>query len=198
MIDSMVTEASIRDNLLRNVAMDYLLKIHKANNDCDNFIQEFEDLSKNEKHIKEIKDLYKSIKGLQPKNKLPHLVLENSAGDSITLKDIANNEHAIFYFWTADQKRHFKNIQKQVTKLKTTYPDYKFVGINLKTGKSEWNRILQEADLDRSNQFRSLDFKTLQRTLILDHINKCIVTEDTLISNAFGNIYTSFDDMTKS
>ena len=192
LIDSMVTVNHLRDNLLRNVTMDFLLKMHMANEECNRFVEDFETLSGNDAHIEEIKHLYRGIKDLQPNKELPHLVLEDSEGNTTTLKEISKDRNTVFYFWTADQKRHFKNISKQVKKLQKLHPKHRFVGINISTPRPEWNAALQETELDLSNQYRGEDFETVQNTLIVDHLNKCVVTEDTLIVNAFGNLYASF------
>ncbi|MEM8927564.1 MAG: transaldolase [Bacteroidota bacterium] len=197
MIDSLVTEEHLRDNLLRNVAMDFLLKVHMANDECDKFVQDFESFSNNEAHVEEIKYLFKGIKSLQPNKALPHLVLEDSQGNTTTLKEISRDGNTVFYFWTADQKRHFKNVSKQVKKLKKLHPEHRFVGINLSTAKPEWNAILQATDFDLRNQYRGENFETVQNTLIVDHLNKCVVTKDTLIVNAFGNLYASFEPKKK-
>jgi hypothetical protein len=197
MIDSLVSEDHLRDNLLRNVAMDYLLKVHMANDDCSKFVQDFEALSKNDAHVEEIKHLFEGIKNLQPKKELPHLVLEDAEGNTTTLKEISQDGNTVFYFWTADQKRHFKNVMKQVVKLRKAHPEHKFVGINLRTTRPEWTNMLQETNLDPSLQFRCADFKTVQNTLIVDHLNKCVVSEDTLIVNAFGHLYASFEPTKK-
>lgn len=191
-IDSLVTEDHLRDNLLRNVAMDYLLKVHLVSDDCNKFLEDFEELSNNEEHVAEIKHLSEGIKNLQPKNELPHLVLEDVKGNTTTIKDISKDEKTVFYFWTADQKKHFKNVTTQVAKLKKLHPEYKFVGINLMTTNAEWSAMLEESNLNMKNQYRGLDFKTVQNTLIVNHLNKCVVSEDTLIVNAFGNLYASF------
>lgn len=197
MIDSMVEEKGLRDNLLRNVAMDYLLKVHMANEDCNKFIKDFEELSSNDEHIEEIKYLYKGIQSLQPENELPHLVLEDPDGNTTTLKQISKDRNTVFYFWTANQKRHFRNVNKHIAKLKKLHPDHKFVGINLRTGKAQWLSMLNESQLDLSEQYRGEDFKTVQEVLIVDNLNKCVVTEDTLIVDAFGNLYASFEPTKK-
>ncbi len=193
MIDSLVKEESLRDNLLRNVAMDYLLKVHMANDECDKFIQDFERLSSNTAHIEEIKHLYKGIQGLQPNSELPHLTLEDTEGNVTTLKEISkHHKHTVFYFWTADQKRHFRNVIKHVAKLKKMYPKHKFVGINLRTGKANWLATLEDGNFDLDEHYWGGDFKMVQNTLIVDHLNKCIITQDTLILDAFGHLYASF------
>jgi len=192
MIDSLVEEEHLRDNLLRNVAMDFLLKVHMVSDDCDKFIDEFEELSGNEKHIGEIKHLYKGIQNLQPTKELPHLVLEDADGNTTTLKEISKGGNTVFYFWTADQKRHFKNVTKHVAKLKKLHPKYEFIGVNLKTTKLQWITILDDSELDKKRQYWGGDFKAVQNALIVDHLNKCIVSQDTLIVNAFANLYMSF------
>lgn len=192
-IDSLVDENHLRDNLLRNVAMDYLLKVHVANEDCYQFIKDFEGLSNNTSHEEEINHLYKGIQGLQPNRNLPHLVLEDANGKTTTLKEISKNNKTVFYFWTADQKRHFRNVMKQVAKLRSMYPEYKFIGINLRTTKGEWETILAERGLNREEQFRGADFETVQNTLIVDHLNKCVIAKDSLIVDAFGNLYVSLN-----
>ena len=197
MIDSLVTEKSLRDNLLRNVAMDYLLKVHVANEECDKFVQDFAALSNNEGHVNEIEHLFKGIRSLQPNKELPHLVLQDTEGNTTTLKEITKDKNTVFYFWTADQKRHFRNVNRHVAKLKKKYPQHKFVGINLRTTEPEWNTMIEENNLNKNEQFRCADFKTVQNTLIVDHLNKCVVTEDTLIVNAFGNLYASFEPIKK-
>lgn len=193
MIDSMVKEDHLRDNLLRNVAMDYLLKVHMANEECNKFVEDFEALSSNEAHVEEIKHLFSGIQGLQPNRELPHLVLEDAEGNTKTLKEISKDENTVFYFWTADQRRHFRNILRQVAKLKKSHPDHRFIGINLRTTHPEWTTILKDTKLDTENQFRCSDFRTVQNTLIVDDLNKCVISKDTLIVDAFGNLYASFE-----
>ena len=196
-IDSLITQEQLRDNLLRNVAMDYLLKVHAANEDCNKFVLDFEELSNNTDHVEEIKHLFKGIKTLQPNNELPHLVLEDIDGNSTTLREVSQNNNTVFYFWTADQRKHFRNVIKHVSKLKTSHPNHQFVGINLRTTKAQWETILEETGLNPEEQFRGADFETVQNTLIVDHLNKCVIADDTLIVDAFGHLYASFEPSKK-
>ena len=197
MIDSLVQEKHLRENLLRNVAMDFLLKVHIANDESTAFIEDFEKLSDSDDHINEIKELYQGIKGLQPENELPHLVLEGNEGRSTTLKEIAKDQNTVFYFWTADQKRHFKNVLQQVERLKELHPEHRFIGINLRTDKTQWLAMLNKHGLKKAEHYRSDNFKTVQHTLMLDHLNKCIITEDTMIVDAFGNLFASLEPSKK-
>lgn len=193
LIDSLVTETELRDNLFRNVAMDYLLKVHESNSDCDKFISKFEKLCSNEAHVSEIKHLYEGIKSLQPKNEIPDIPVQDIAGNTSSLKEISKNNNVVFYFWTGTQRRHFKNVTKHVKKLEKLHPDHKFVGINLRTTRDQWMHMMAENNVDTLNQYWGKDFEQVQNALIIDGLNKCVITEDTLIVDAFANLYASFD-----
>ncbi|AWX46335.1 hypothetical protein HME9304_03368 [Flagellimonas maritima] len=192
LVDSLVKEPELRDILFRNIAMDYLLKEHSSDEESQIFLNKFEALSTNETHKEEIADVYKGIKNLQPKSKLPNLILTNTANEKVSLNEISKNKKTVFYFWTASQKRHFKNVIKHVSNLEKKFPEYNFVGINLKTSFPQWVSIIEEHKLNKENQFHGYDFKEIQTTMIIDGLNKCVITEDTLIVDAFANLYTSF------
>ncbi len=192
MIDSLVKEEELRNVLFRNVAMDYLLKEHMANQDCDKFIKKFSQLSSNERHIDEINDLYYGIQSLQPNKTLPNVSFLNTEGEKVALKDITNDGETVFYFWSGTQKGHFKNVSRHVEKLKNKHPEHKFVGINIRTPHAKWVQLVKENKLDSLTQFRGEDFDEIQRSFILSNLNKCVIAKDTIVVNAFANLYSSF------
>ncbi|MBT8237645.1 MAG: transaldolase [Croceitalea sp.] len=198
MIDSLVVEKELRNNLFRNVTMDYLLKMHDSSDDCDKFISDFEQLSSNESHKEEITNLYRGIKNLQAHKEIPHLLVQDVNGQETTLKNIAKNDKTVFYFWTGSQKRHFKNVSKHIARLEIDYPEYSFVGINLRTGHPQWLSMLAENKVDTKNQYWGKDFEAIQNTLIIDGLNKCLITEDSLIVDAFANLYRNFRPQKKA
>lgn len=192
LVDSLVKEEDLRNLLFRNIAMDYLLKEHKANEECQIFIDKFQTLSTNKEHKDEISHLYEGIQNLQPNDVLPDIVVKDVDNNEHSLKEISKNTNTVFYFWSGVQKGHFKNINSYIEKLKEKHPDYKFVGINLRTSHSQWMDMLAEGRLDRSNQFYSDNFKDIQTAMIIDDMNKCVIAKDTLIVDAFANLYYSF------
>lgn len=198
LIDSLVQEKNLRDNLFRNVTMDYLLKVHEVSEECDRFIADFQSLSENQYHKEEITNLYRGIKNLQANKEVPELLLESNSGQKTSLREIAQNNNTVFYFWTATQKRHFKNVIKHVKKLQKSHPQYNYVGINLKTSKPQWQAMVKEYELDTLNQFWGGDFERIQQSLIVDGLNKCVITEDALIVDAFANLYQSFSSNKKA
>ncbi|TKD65880.1 transaldolase [Flavobacterium sp. ASW18X] len=188
-IDSIVVEEKLRNNLFRNIAMDYLLKEHEASESCRDFIREFEELCTNPAYVTEINDLYGNIKSLQAENTLPELTVQCVQGIPKTLSELAKDRKTVFYFWTADRKRHFRNATNRINKLEQEYPDIQFIGINLKTGNDEWQKLMAEKNMNTKNQYWASDFEMAQKKLIVDNLNKCILAKDAKVVNGFSNIY---------
>lgn len=192
LVDSLVDEQDIRDVLFRNIAVDYLIKEHKSDPECQLFINKFNMLSSNGEHKKEIDDLYRSIQQLQSNHTLPDLVLKDANGQDISLKTIAGRKkNTVIYFWTAAKERQFRNTSQRIAELKKKYPKHNFVGINLKTSFSQWNALLDQYGLDKNSQFYGENFKEIQLAMVIDKINKCVITQDTIIVDGFGDLYSS-------
>lgn len=192
LVDSLVEQTELRDILFRNVAMDYLLREHKTSEEATAFIEKFKSLSSNDEHKEEIDLLYKGIKNLQPNTTLPNLVVKDFNNTGVSIKDLANNKkNTVFYFWTAEQKNHFRNVNRHITFLEEKYPNYNFVGINLRTNFTEWKHLMEEYKLDQSKQFFGENFKELQMAMIIDGLNKCVIAKDTIVVDGFANLYTS-------
>ncbi len=190
-IDSLVKEKELRDNLFRNVAFNYLLKEHNHPENNEIFIDKFQKVSGNNVHIKEIETLYNGIRKIQPSEEVPDIKVIDFNGNEVSLKEVAKNKKAVFYFWSSANKNHYEDIFKRVAALNAEDDDISFIGINVKTDEKNWNGIIQNHRLDPSKQYRSENFKELTETFILIPMNKCIITEDGLIVDAFSNIYST-------
>ncbi len=191
-IDSLVIEKELRDNLFRNVAFHYLLKGHDSPENNKIFLDDFITVSRNNMHIKEIENLYDGINNIQPNKPIPPLSVLSADDTSTTLTEIGANRKTVFYFWTANNKTHYLNMFKRINELTKSRPEFNYVGINFQTNKSDWKGIIENSGLDIGNQFRSENFEEATQKLIIYPLNKCIITEDTLIVDAFSNIYASF------
>ena len=189
LIDSLVQEKKLKDNLYRNVVMHYLLKVKDSPESTLQFMSSFATYSPNNSHNKEITSLYNDIKNLQPNRPLPKLALFNVNGRPTTLNEIANDGAAVFYFWTGARMSHLKKTLLQLEILNKKFPHYTFVGINRDTDYNLWQKIISEEGMPRENQFRSEDFELLKNSLVIDHLNKGIVTNKGLIVNAFADLY---------
>ncbi|WP_419211702.1 transaldolase [Maribacter sp. X9] len=189
LIDSLVVDKELRDNLFRNVAVDYLLKKQDSPENAKIFLDDFKKVSKNNMHIEEIEHLYHGISNLQPSKAIPNFPVVSFDNDSTTLTEIAKNKKVLFYFWSGNNKKQYQDIFARVAELKLKKPDYDLVGINLKTDLNEWKVILKTLGADTRSQYHTDNFKELMETLVLDKMNKAIITDNALIVDGFSNIY---------
>ena len=191
LIDSLVSENELKDNLFRKVALDYLLmaKDTEANNEI--FINDFHLRSGNNRHITEIDDLYEGIRNIQPKKEIPNVIVTDINGNKISTKEISKDKKVVFYFWSGANKRYFKDINKRINQLSTTKKDYIFVGINHSTDDSTWKGLIQKAKLNPDHQYKADSFEELTKALIIYPANKCIITEDAKIVDAFTTMWAT-------
>ncbi|MGB5646601.1 TlpA family protein disulfide reductase [Muriicola sp.] len=191
LIDSLITQKELRDNLFRNVAIDYLLK-HDTEEHNKIFIKDFKRLSHNNVHNEEINTLYEGIINMQPTKTLPDFTLYTYNGDEVKLNDLENKGPVVFYFWSGSEPGHFKNITKRVTELKQEHPEYHFIGINLRTDHSKWKGMVDTNKLEHSEQFWTNNYEKAVQTLIIYNPNKTIIARNGVIVDAFANIYNPF------
>lgn len=189
LIDSLVQEKKLKDNLYRNAVMQYLLKVRDVPENTNRLMDIFKSYNPNNRHMEEITRLHQGILRLQPNKTLPSLSLRNSDGKPTNLTAIAQDKQAVFYFWSANYMAHFKELQKQITLISNQYPKYTFIGINRSTEYNQWQKMILDHGLDKNNQYRSEDYESLKNTLVIDHMNKGIITDNGLIVNAFANLY---------
>ncbi len=193
LIDSIFKEKDLRDNLFRNVAMDYLLKTRDSWENNNIFMEEFHKYSGNNEHIAEIDNVYQGVQNLRPDSKIPNIFVYDALGQKVGLQEISKKyKNTVYYFWTGTQRMHFDNMARRIKELSLARPDYTFVGINFNTDLARWKVILEQNQLDKDTQFRSDNFQELTNALIIYPMNKGIITEDGRIVDAFANIYASF------
>lgn len=191
LIDSLIREKDLKDNLFRNVAMEYLLRGGDTEENNEIFINDFHLRSQNNKHLGEINELYEGIRNMQPQKKIPNLLVKDFDGNNISLQEIAKDKKVAFYFWSVNSKRYFKDVVKRVSELSKTNKDYLFVGINYKTDDITWRGMVSNSKLDKSSQYKADDFKELTKTLIFNKRNKCIITDDATIVDGFTTMWAA-------
>jgi hypothetical protein len=192
LIDSLITEKELKDNLFRYVAFDYLLHVHDSGENISAFINTFHELSKNNRHIDEIDNLFNGIENIQPSKSIPDIYVSKVNGDSISLREISKNGKTVFYFWSGSEKKHFDNISERVAALSAAKPDYRFIGINIRTSEGLWKNMLEISNLDQESQFRAVNFESLTNALIINKLNKCVITDKGQIVDAFSDINSAF------
>ena len=169
--------------------MHLIYKSSHANNEI--FIKDLHFRSANNRHLQEINDLYEGVRNIQPQKKIPNVSVMDIDGNQISLQEIAKDKKVVFYFWTGGNKRYFKDIQKRVNQLSDDKKEYTFVGINHNTDEATWKGMVEQAKLNPANQYKAENFQELTKALIIYPPNKCIITEDAKIVDAFATMWAS-------
>lgn len=190
LIDSVIAVDDIKNLLFRNTAYSYLFSNHAHLND-EKFLKYFFQYSTDQKHDKEIDNLYHNIQNVQKGRVLPTIYLYNANGDSVNIhKTSLATKGTVYYFWSIYRQRHFRSLMKKIPLLREKYPEINFVGININDEPEKWLGLINLHNFDRENQYRTTNFNKMREILVMPTINKTIITDSKgRIVNAFANIY---------
>lgn len=186
LIDSMVDQETLKNNLMRNVALDYLIKVHRADPQTEDFIALYEGFSSHQGHKEEIRVKFKGIQELQFGAPLPAVKVWGMDNNQVSFPQISKGKHTLFYFWSGRQMGHFKNVTRQLDSLQSKRPDWQFVGINLETSDQEWRGMVRKMQVDTALQFRVSDSDQIRH--LLHDLNQCIIAQDTIVLNGFAHM----------
>lgn len=186
LIDSLVEQETLKNNLIRNVVLDYLIKVHRTDELTDAFLKQYNTMTTHEGHKEEIRAKYQGIKDLQFGAALPSVKVYSMSEELTSFPEIAKGRHTLFYFWSGHQLGHFKNVSRQVEQLQKERPDWIFVGINLETDDIAWKALVRKMQVDSANQYRIQNRAQIKH--LVHDLNQCIIARDTVILNGFAHM----------
>ncbi len=176
-IKNQISNETIKTKLLRYIAYDYLLE-EKLLINIDQFIYEFLKISENENTNSEISILYKNITSLQVGKKFPEIKLFNE-NKIVNGTEINVNNKNIFVFWSYDQNAHQVNLFSKINIFSDKYSNYYFNLININKDSLKWkNNYSNKFYNNRIKNFRAVNFESMSKKMILNNLNKVIITED--------------------
>ncbi|MDA9622187.1 hypothetical protein N9S70_00275 [Flavobacteriaceae bacterium] len=176
-IKNQISNETIKTKLLRYIAYDYLLE-EKLLINIDQFIYEFLKISENETTNSEISILYKNITSLQVGKKFPEIKLFNE-NKIVNGTEINVNNKNIFVFWSYDQNAHQVNLFSKINIFSDKYSNYYFNLININKDSLKWkNNYSNKFYNNRIKNFRAVNFESMSKKMILNNLNKVIITED--------------------
>jgi len=164
--------------VLRYIAFEYLLKEKKLI-DIDTFLNLFYDVSPNELINLEIEELYNDISSLQIGKLLPKIDLTDlkNNGD-VTLQ---NKKPIVFFFWSYDQSSHQAGIFDRVDKILSKNKNFIFYSVNINRDHQKWGEyVLNLKKIEGIKHYRSIDFEGMSKRMVLNNLNKVIVTDKNL------------------
>lgn len=188
LIDSLVTNDSLKNSLLRTNANRYFLNAKNKANE-EKMLALFNQLSSNTEDKRAVSELAKATIQLTPGHTIPNLMLLTTDN---TVKDLHStfNRHTVIYFWSNKSIKHYRKIHTRASELKSKYPEYDFIGINIDTHFKKWLKIVKNSGYNELVEYQFENFEDAEMKLIIDSVNKAMIVDgEGKILNGNTNIF---------
>ena len=195
--DTLIKNRKVKDNILNNIAFTYLLEDQNMANN-QKFLDYYKKISTDKSKKNEINTICNAIQMLKVGNSLPEVMLVDTNGINISSNSVAK-PNTVFFFWTGSAKSHLEAVHKKVIVLKSKFPYYNFVAVNLNDKQEDWRKALFNYQFKGANELHCPDFENIKNKWAINKIHRTIILDSKgLIKNAFANIFDSqFEDNLK-
>ncbi len=175
-IDSLITNPSIKNDLLYKFTVGYLSK--SDNIDSNNKMLESYLTKATDKAKKENMKLYaKSLSKLKVGNSVPSLLLVNYNNKEIELETIVNKP-SVLSFWSHKYYEHFLDSHKKLKELRLKYPEVNFIIVNVDDYDLEISKkALEKNKFPTANEFLFKTPETSKQLLAVQPITKVLILD---------------------
>lgn len=186
--DTLIKNKTVKNIILNNIAFTYLLEDQNMVNN-QKFLDSYHKYSTDKSKKNEILKIGNAIQSLKTGNPLPQVVFIDKENTLHNATDIPKKKTVIF-FWTQNLSSHLIAAHKKILALKTKYPDYQFIAINLDKDQHSWQKELSKYKFDGITEWRTNDFEDLKAKWAIMKVHRTIIlNEDSTIKNAFTNLF---------
>ena len=194
-IDSVISNDSIKNSLLRITAKRYLFSAKVAEEE-KRFYEEFKKVNNNPKHLKEISELTEVTIKMSKGNPVPNILLLTSDNTVTGLHNIIKKP-SVLYFWSAKAPNQARVIHSRIAELKSKYPEYDFLGLNTDDHYRNWRSNVNSMGYDPTMEYQLENVSESEKTLVLSSMNKSIILDkDKMILDGSTNIFnTGFEEL---
>ncbi|MFT4698818.1 MAG: hypothetical protein ACI9SJ_001975 [Flavobacteriaceae bacterium] len=187
-IDSLVTNDSLQNNLVKNIAHKYLMDCNNSKNQ-EKMLRLFQKINTNENHQDFITHLAKASMNLTAGNKIPNLLL---ASADQTIKDLHSliTQPTVVFLWSSNSIKHYKEAHTRAVLLRNKYPNFNFLAINTDKQYNNWISIVNKFEYNPSFEFQFENIEEAEKKLVINSINKAfIVNKDGTIIDGNTNLF---------
>tara|TARA_R100001369_G_scaffold23263_1_gene42739 strand:+ start:6911 stop:8323 length:1413 start_codon:yes stop_codon:yes gene_type:complete len=191
LIDSIISDETIKNNLLKYKVRDYISYNH-TQEEAKELLDYYLEKSTNSIDKQYMVDLVSSLKSLRLGNPIPKLAVVNY-NDSEHLLTSIITKPTIIFFWSSNSKMQYRNSHFKVNELKSKFPQMDFLSINVNDNDDKyWKNIIDQYDFPTINEFKFKDTHTARKILAVNYLNKCIVVDELgNILHPNANIFSS-------
>lgn len=190
-VDSLISNASIKNNLLYYFTISFLIKNDTLQNDGP-ILQSFLSKSTNTKDKEILTNLVQSLNNLRPGAQFPNIKVVNAKNAEFGINSLISRPTAI-YFWSHNFYDHFKDSHQKVYELKNKYPEIDFIAINIDDSNIKtWTNTLSRNHLPLKNEYKFKNSEESMHTLAIYPMTKVmIIDEDNTIVNSNTNMFAN-------
>lgn len=188
LIDSLVTNDSLRNSLLRTSVGRYLLNGDNAQEESK-ILELFKELNTNPSDHREIIPLGEATMKLAPGNLIPNVMLLTVDN---TIKDLHSiiKKPTLIYFWSSQSINHYRKIHTRASELRSKYPEFDILGINVDNHFKKWMRIVDNSGYMSQYEYQFENFDDAEMKLLVNSVNKSmLVNKDGVIYDGNTNIF---------
>ncbi|KJD34485.1 hypothetical protein PK35_01435 [Tamlana nanhaiensis] len=190
LIDSLVTNTTIKDALLYHFTIKYLSKSQDVEN-SEKLLKSYLNKSTNEKGKALMCRLNESINRLQRGAKLPDIAVLNYNNISNNISAVIK-QPTVISFWAQSFYDHFNHSYKKINELKVKYPEVNFIRINIddyEVGKPK--KMLANHNYSTQNEYTFSNPKQAKETLAIYPLTKTfIVDKNNTIVSSNSNLFS--------
>ncbi|MBX2826641.1 MAG: peroxiredoxin family protein [Flavobacteriaceae bacterium] len=175
LIDSLITNDSLRNSLLRTNAHRYFVSAEDESNERI-ILEQFNRFSSHEADKKEIAELAEATMKLTPGHTIPNLMLLTTDN---TVKDLHSTltKPTVIYFWSNQFIKHYRNIHNRAGELEAKYPEFNFIGINIDTHFKKWLKTVKSSGYSDITEYQFENFDNAEMKLVINSVNKAMIVD---------------------
>lgn len=175
LIDSLIKSDSLKNNLLYTNASWYMQNAKNADEE-KKFYETFSKINTDKKQIDELGKLLEISIKLTAGKTMPNVAVVNTNNEVKDLNSLINAP-SVIYFWSARFTAQSKNLHNRAAELKSKYPEYSFIGINVDTHFKKWREMVNKRNYNTDKEFQLENISEAQQKLMLKPMNKAIILD---------------------
>jgi len=186
--DSLITNQKVKNIVLNNIALKYLLQDQNMVNNQE-FLKTYYKYSTDKSKKNEILKIGNAIQLLTVGRKLLEVQLIDADGKIVSSNNIITKK-TVFFFWSEKLNSHLIATHKKVLEFKAKHPDYNFVAINLDENQEQWKLDLKKYNFGTITELRCANFEDIKAKWAITKVHRTlIINADKTIKNGFTNMF---------
>ncbi|MFD0836088.1 TlpA family protein disulfide reductase [Mariniflexile aquimaris] len=193
LVDSLISSAVLKDDLLYHFTSNYLSKSSNTENN-NVLLNSFLSKSKDDVAKDKMKRFALSLNNLKVGSAFPSTIIVDTNDSELDINSLLKSP-TVICFWSHSYIEHFKEIHYKISELKIKYPEVKFIIINTdNNNQKHFKTALKENRFDFKDEYQfktplesveALAIQPITKTIIIDKNQKIVNSNSNLFSIKF-------------